>query len=237
MSKVLVIPDVHLKPWMFDQAKEIMVNTDIERAVCVGDLVDDWNCEEEVDLYEKTLNKAIDFAKNYPSSLWCYGNHDLSYLWDQYDHPGYSVFASDVVCDMLETLRDTLESPDNIGIIHKVDNTLFSHAGLSYEFVEQQFPQEMDIECMIDMINDFGVEELWEVNSPIWVRPQDWTLAKGMFPDDLFQVVGHTPVSEVFEQDNMITVDTFSTYSNGQPVGNREFCWVDTVKKTWGYFE
>ena len=39
MSKVLVIPDVHLKPWMFDQAKEIMVNTDIERAVCVGDLV------------------------------------------------------------------------------------------------------------------------------------------------------------------------------------------------------
>ena len=138
---------------------------------------------------------------------------------------------------MLETLRDTLESPDNIGIIHKVDNTLFSHAGLSYEFVEQQFSQEMDIECMIDMINDFGVEELWEVNSPIWVRPQDWTLAKGMFPDDLFQVVGHTPVREVFKQDNMITVDTFSTYSNGKPVGNREFCWVDTVKKTWGYFE
>lgn len=58
MSKVLVIPDVHLKPWMFDQAKEIMVNTDIERAVCVGDLVDDWNCEEEVDLYEKTLNSV-----------------------------------------------------------------------------------------------------------------------------------------------------------------------------------
>lgn len=40
--KVLVIPDVHLKPWIFDQAFEIMENTDCELAVCLGDLVDDW---------------------------------------------------------------------------------------------------------------------------------------------------------------------------------------------------
>ena len=44
------------------------------------------------------------------------------------------------------------------------------------------------------------------------------------------------PVQEVLVQEEMITVDTFSTYTNGRPIGNEEFCWVDTVEKTWGYF-
>lgn len=237
MGKVLVIPDVHLKPWIFEQAEEIMVNTDCEKAVCVGDLVDDWKCQGDVDLYEETLASAIRFAKKYPSTLWCYGNHDLAYLWDQYDHPGYSIMAADMVCDMFEELRDSLESPDNLAIIHKLDNTLFSHAGLSYEFVENQLYNEMnDIEEVIESINGYGVDVLWEENSPIWVRPQYENLAKGMYPKDLFQVVGHTPVREVLEQDNMITVDTFSTASDGRNIGNREFCWVNTVTKKWGYF-
>ena len=109
MSKVLVIPDVHLKPWMFDQAIDIMENTDCELAVCLGDIVDDWGCEHDVDLYEETLKNAIRFASRYPDTLWCLGNHDLAYVWDQYDHPGYSSYAADTVCDMFETLRDTLK--------------------------------------------------------------------------------------------------------------------------------
>ncbi len=109
MSKFLVIPDVHLKPWMFDQAMEIMQNTDCERAVCLGDLMDDWGKEREVELYRETLDKAIAFARSYPDTLWCYGNHDLAYLWDQYDHPGYSVKAAEFVRDKFEELRNTLE--------------------------------------------------------------------------------------------------------------------------------
>ena len=237
MSKLLVIPDVHLKPWMFEQAMEIMENSYCEGAVCLGDLVDDWGCQWNVELYEKTLNEAIGFAENYPDTIWCYGNHDLSYLWNQYDHPGYSDAAEDIVIRKLEELKDTLDSPDNLALIHRIDNTLFSHAGLAWTFVSTQMPEMMgDIDCIIETINGYGVEEMWEVNSPIWVRPQDGTLYRGMYPDDLFQVVGHTPVSEVYEQENMITADTFSTYTNGRPVGNEEFCWVDTVAKKWGYF-
>ena len=40
--KVLVIPDVHLKDWMFSQAIDIMETTDCENAVILGDLVEDW---------------------------------------------------------------------------------------------------------------------------------------------------------------------------------------------------
>ena len=238
MGKVLVIPDVHLKPWMFDQATDIMESTDCENAVILGDLVDDWGRESDYELYEETLDAAIFFAKRYPGSYWCYGNHDLSYLWSQYDHPGFSIAAADLVCDKLEELRDTLKAPENMGIIHRLDNTLFSHAGLSREFVEAQLYSMMnDLDCMLDIINGYGYDELWEENSPIWIRPQDGNLAKGMFPDDLLQVVGHTPVNEVLVQDNLITVDVFSTTRGGAPIGNEEFIWVDTVEKTWGYID
>ncbi len=43
--KVLVIPDVHLKPWMFERAEEIMKKGMAERAVCLMDIPDDWNQE------------------------------------------------------------------------------------------------------------------------------------------------------------------------------------------------
>ena len=43
--KVLVIPDVHLKPWMFERASEIMEKGTVERAVCLMDIPDDWNQE------------------------------------------------------------------------------------------------------------------------------------------------------------------------------------------------
>ena len=236
MSKVLVIPDVHLKPRIFDQALEVMENTDCERAVCVGDLVDDWGCGDDVALYEKTLKKAIAFAQKYPDTLWCYGNHDLSYLWEQFSHPGYSAAAADPVCDLLEDLKDALETPENLAIVHRLDRVIFSHAGLSYPFASLQLYDMMDdVDCMIDTINGYGVEELWELNSPIWIRPQDWEPAGGMHPNGYMQVVGHTPVLEILWQPELelLTVDTFSTYSDGRPYGNETLCLVDTIAKTW----
>ena len=41
MSKVFVIPDVHLKPWMFEKASEIVGKGSYDAVVMLGDLVDD----------------------------------------------------------------------------------------------------------------------------------------------------------------------------------------------------
>ena len=40
--KTLVIPDVHLKPWMFERASELMKDNQISQAVCLMDIPDDW---------------------------------------------------------------------------------------------------------------------------------------------------------------------------------------------------
>ena len=52
--KVLIIPDVHLKPFMFKQAAELMERGIAKRAVCLMDIPDDWNKQFDISLYEQT---------------------------------------------------------------------------------------------------------------------------------------------------------------------------------------
>ena len=94
--KVLVIPDVHLKPWMFRQAADFVRMGKAERAVCLMDIPDDWGREYDIELYEETYDEAIRFATEFPDTAWCYGNHDLSYFW-HCPESGYSPMASETV--------------------------------------------------------------------------------------------------------------------------------------------
>ena len=81
-------------------------------------------------------------------------------------------------------------------------------------------------------INRMGKQELWRDNSPIWARPQADFYR--MFRDDLFyQVVGHTPVEEPLDLGRVLTLDLFSTYSNGDPYGNQKIYIVDTETRKY----
>lgn len=91
--KVLVIPDVHLKPYMFHQADRLLEQGVAEKAVCLMDIPDDWDREYNIELYVETFDTAIAFAKKYPDTLWTYGNHDLCYVWNERES-GYSAAAS-----------------------------------------------------------------------------------------------------------------------------------------------
>ena len=75
--------------------------------------------------------------------------------------------------------------------------------------------------------------ELWNDYSPIWVRPQIDNIIP--FPENMFQVVGHTPVKETLLSNNILTVDNFSTYRDGSPIGNEKFICIDT--ENWAYEE
>ena len=54
--KALVIPDVHLKPYMFKEAAEWMRKGVADRAVCLMDIPDDWNREYDIELYAQQRN-------------------------------------------------------------------------------------------------------------------------------------------------------------------------------------
>ena len=103
--KILVIPDIHLKSWIFDIAR-----------------------------YRDTFDRAIRFARENPDTLWCYGNHDVSYPWGKLE-TGYSPYAERAVISKLEELTNALPDPSQIAIIHRIDNVLFCHGGLTEDFV------------------------------------------------------------------------------------------------------
>ncbi len=138
MSKVFVIPDVHLKPWMFDKAEEFLSENEYDMIVCLGDIVDDWDREKNLGLYKETFGALERFIKRHPNFLFCYGNHDVSYIWEAYES-GYSEYARQVVLEGLSKLEKLITTA-NIAYIHRIDNVLFSHAGLTETFVSRFLP-------------------------------------------------------------------------------------------------
>ena len=126
--KVLVIPDIHLKPFMFKQAAELMERGIAQRVVCLMDIPDDWDKQFNILFYEETYEEAIRFAKKYPDTAWCYGNHDLSYVWRELE-TGYSTMAAYTVQKKLLDLKEVLPENNPIKYVHRIDNVLFSHAG------------------------------------------------------------------------------------------------------------
>lgn len=230
--KVFVIPDIHLKPWIFDRAEDILSQGEYDRVVCLGDLVDDWNQEMNIGLYRETFERAVRFTEKHTDMLFCYGNHDISYVWEAHES-GYSEEARSVVLGGISMLKESLPE-DAIGFIHRIDNVLFSHAGLLEVFVSYFFPNHQGgLDDLLRQINSSGMNEMWCDASPIWARPQDGRAM--LYPKGMMQVVGHTPVRKTNYWNGLLTIDNFSTYRDGMPIGDQRFIWIDTVSKEWGF--
>lgn len=231
--KALVIPDVHLKPNMFRRASALMHQGIADRAVCLMDISDDWNQEFNIALYEETYDEAIRFAKQYPDTMWCYGNHDLSYFWCQ-PESGFSSMAVETVQRKLLELRRTLPEENPIRYIQRIDDVIFLHGGLLDDFVKWNIPSKKynDVDAVLDMLNEMGMIAMWKNNSPIWLRPQ-YNSPRLYKPRKLLQVVGHTPMDRITKKGNLISCDVFSTYRDGRPIGTQEFLLLDT--ETWEY--
>ena len=232
--KELIIPDCHLKPWMFRRASSIMEKGLAEQAVCLMDIADDFNKQYSLSLYRESYDEAIRFAKIYPNTIWIWGNHDLCYIWNQRE-TGYSKVAPWTVCEKLRELRESLVDPHNqLVYLYRVDNVLFSHGGLADEFVRQYIPKEKynDIDSVINMINEMQRDVMWQDLSPIWYRPQYYE-GKLCKSSELLQVVGHTPVKRIERRENLISTDVFSTNPDGTSFGEEDFMILDTL--TWEF--
>ncbi len=235
MSKVLVIPDVHLKPWMFEEASKLFETGAFDAAVMLGDLADDWGQQSNLALYEETYRAAADFAKRFPNTYWCYGNHDVSYLWKKYES-GYSYEAERTVVELTKALKNALPV-SHCAFLHQFDNVVFSHAGLTEDFVRRcYFNQKPSLSMILKTVDRMSSYELWNDDSPIWARPQ-YGREQLYVPRGILQVVGHTPVAAPLDEGDLLTLDTFSTMPDGDPIGDEQFVFVDTEAKTWDYAE
>lgn len=222
MSKIVVIPDIHLKPYMFDYAELIMKSANTDTAVFLGDLVDEWNQENNVSLYRSTISRAIQFKQNHPKSLFCWGNHDIGYYAEWYCSGNSKLHRFDII-EMLKMYEKAVE-PKYIQVI---DDVIFSHAGIDNLFAQfvitnqGQFKGAQDI---ADLINTFSVESMGDSSSPLWLRPDAWTEYYNRYT----QFVGHSPVKRLSYYNNVWFTDTFSKGQNNENICKASMVVFDT---------
>ena len=232
VMRVLVIPDIHLKIWIFDRAEKILKDGKADRAVCLMDIPDDWNMEFQIERYIETFDRAIAFAVDYPNTLWCYGNHDVSYPWGRLE-TGYSPYAERTVMSKLEELENSLKSPAQINIIHRIDNVLFSHGGLTADFLKWLDEDLLfaDIDDVIAAVNDASHDYLWNDESPLWFRPQYET--REIFRADIYkQVVGHTQVEKILKIKLCMLAEILIKIVKASITNGRCFYYGDSYGKT-----
>lgn len=245
--RVLVIGDVHLRSWTFDDADKILKDGLADNTVVLGDIVDDWGQDKNEPLYKECLDRALKFQKDHPNALWCKGNHDMAYLWGvpcSGTSRDFNVQDAAIsgLCDLYYGGTGEDDKPTNkstVAFVHKADNVLFSHAGISRIFALENTKNDKeynDTDFVLNKINTMDENKLWNDNSPIWLRPQGYYVGYTLDmykPRKFLQVVGHSPMKKVTQEKSLVSCDTFSTYRNGMPYGNEEFCIVDTISKTW----
>lgn len=203
--KTLAVGDIHTKTWIIDEVEKLIGKYDA--VVFVGDYADDFGKEAPATL--DTWHKLYFLQEKYPDKVkLVLGNHDYIYVNQTPSlQTGYnSVTQLAINSPAYKYLKDWLLT---LPITLEVDGVTFSHAG-----VARGWNGKTD------------VENLWQDSSPIWARPS-WAEYEA-----IPQVFGHTPSSTCWEvHKNIWCIDTFSTYSDGMPIGDQTVLEVKGGKK------
>lgn len=220
MSKVLVIPDIHLKPYIFDIADKIINNNEIDQIVFLGDLIDEFHQSNNINLYKETIDKAIEFKHQHINTLYCWGNHEIAYL-SNWNCSGNSIVHNFEIKHML----NLYEREVNPKFVYYIDNYLFSHAGISNRFANL-LDNNSNINDLIEFINKLNFNDAGVYDSPIWLRPNKF---KNTYYNKYIQIIGHTPVKSPSFINNTWILDTFSLDPNTmKSYGDKSIIVIDT---------
>lgn len=191
-KKIVVLGDIHgITVW-----KDIIAKEQPDQVIFLGDYVsthENVSDEEQVE----NLKEILRYKDEHPETILLRGNHDLQHL--GYYWAECSGYFPRVAMEMSHLKDEFLAKTQ---WIHVMGNMVFSHAGISRVWLEENF-------LTLDDINMLGPTELFGFTSsdpsdqfgdspeqpPTWIRPM--TLMKVMIPD-YNQVVGHTPVEHCF---------------------------------------
>jgi predicted phosphodiesterase len=190
MKKILVVPDIHGTHFWEKAAKRI---NEIDLVVMLGDYVDNW--ENDWPDQGNNLENIISFKKENPNKVvLLFGNHDLQYVhgWK------CSGFQATHAFDLNEIF---IKNKDLFNIVHIEKNYIFSHAGVSAEWMNHYdiaTPQDIN-----KAFHEISTAFKWQgpdvygnsINeSPMWIRP-DALIHSAV--KSFHQIVGHTEIEKV----------------------------------------
>lgn len=206
-----------------------LVRTDMIN-IFLGDYLDPYdrdNLQADSTEYDN-LQDIIRFKQQHPETILLLGNHDLHYLWDEH----YSRYNDEHAERYAQLIREHLhlfQAAYAIG-----DRLLVTHAGVTRPWLQlsgispQQSASQL-AEAICRCMSDEGLRHLFSVEStflpddscgmsptasPIWVRPHtllDYGALTNHHGDTIYQVVGHTQISQIMQFESCVFVDCLGT--------------------------
>lgn len=212
--KIVVIGDIHGRDCWFDIVNQ---NKDADLFIFVGDYFDSFTIPslEQISNFRSILK----FKEENPGKvILLIGNHEFHYtsggVGAMYDGFDYSTFYN------MKLELDSLIKREELKICHKVDNILFSHAGVTNTWVENN---SVDLSNIEHSINDFLVYRPRVFNftsgdkygdsitqGPLWVR-ENSLKEDGL--SDYIHIVGHSHSEDIIfnindNEVNYVIIDT-----------------------------
>jgi hypothetical protein len=216
--KVLAIGDIHGEMgW-----KDHVGKKQYDHVVFIGDYFDSFNLSVQSQIYN--FNEIVNFKQSNPDNVTLLaGNHDFHYM---IDDEMYSGFNSSIKFAMQYRLLDMVKD-GTITMAHSIGKYLFSHAGISEKWCENQ-GEFINYDDLVNSINDlfkftprrFTFSENTPKNmsdrvsyygdnntqSPIWIRPK--SLSDNMVKGGWHQIVGHTHDNKIMFHENLTIIDS-----------------------------
>ena len=237
MTRTLFVGDLHAKADLLPLISRVAQRETAGRMILLGDICDDWNVSN---------NGLIRFFDTFAS--WCrreageremvplLGNHDVPYFLKQGSSsyarvraiaPGFKPGAHRKVHELMQDIPFRLAWTDG--------NVLATHAGLASggggrrggvgwrsvpveEIAERLNQMILHPASLVVPMSDIGPARGGAgTPSPLWCDRSEFAKDGDMC---LTQVVGHTPVPTVLHEHDAWFCDTFSTMSDGSPIGD-----------------
>ena len=221
--KTIIIGDVHGR----DQWKQIVAQEkDADTVIFLGDYFDSFdvsaveqmhNFKEIVEFKETSFTNAGTEDQHKTRVIMLIGNHDYHYFPEINDSStsGYQTRMAMVIKQLIGEKREHLQ------VAHRMDEFVFSHAGISSEWLDDTVIDWTE-ENMVDKINElftytplsldyrsYRMLNSTEVigsggygnetyQGPMWIRPKALMSAnKDTLRKKIIQVVGHTYQNEI----------------------------------------
>ena len=198
--KILAVGDVHSKQWMIYEIAELVDLYD--KVVFLGDYADNFNASPVHSIATWRLLRQL--MQSNPDKVHAViGNHDYSYI-----HPeiaGRNSGWNPVTFTLINTpenkkIKNWLS---DLAITLEFDGVTYSHAGVTNEWNGSEL-----------------VYDLWNDNSPIWARPQQY--GGRIVHKDIPQVFGHNPSQNIWNPTPKTwCIDTFSQDQNNNFIGDK----------------
>lgn len=201
--KLVAIGDIHGR----DIWKQIVETEQPNTVVFVGDYFDSFDIpgKDQINNFKNIIQWKIDNPQCKVVLL--IGNHDFHYMPEAYNDR-YSGFQKNLYIEIGQTLET---NKHHLRMAYGVDDLVFSHAGITPEFL---FKNGWGEQGIVEFINDLwhyrphkfkfadngGHSDPYgddEFQGPLWIRPKSLMKACQEVKKTMIQVVGHTAVKEI----------------------------------------